>query len=120
MLTREEENFLAYWSKQRGSKMPFVWKASLGLPLGVLIMIGLGASIVAAIFHRKANAVLQNETSLIIVVLLAGLGIVFFITYFSAQHKWEMNELYYQELLKKKEAMDMQQPDKNLGLNQTK
>ena len=39
---------------------------------------------------------------MIITVMIAGLGIVFFITYFTAQHKWDQNELHYQELLKKK------------------
>jgi hypothetical protein len=105
---KEDEDFLKYWSAQRLSKMPFFRKASLGLPLAVFIVIGLAASIVAAMFHRKAAPVLKNETSLIIVVMLAGLGIVVFITYFSAQHKWEQNELYYQELLKKKEEESMQ------------
>jgi hypothetical protein len=108
MLKKEDEDFIRYWSQQRLRKMSFFWKASLGLPLGVLIVIGLGVSMVAAMFHRKANPILQNESSLVIVVMLAGLGIVFFITYFSAQHKKDLNELHYQELLKKKEEESKQ------------
>jgi hypothetical protein len=38
--------------------------------------------------------------------MIAGLIIVFFITYFTGQHKWDQNELHYQELLKKKQQQD--------------
>lgn len=79
---------------------------SAGLPLGVFIFVGLTASLIAAWYHRKANPILQNYASLVITVLIAGLGIVFFITYFYAQHKWDQNELHYQELLEKKRKQD--------------
>ena len=39
----------------------------------------------------------------IIVVLIAGLAIVVFITLFSAHHKWDQNELHYQELMAREE-----------------
>jgi hypothetical protein len=106
MLTRDEENFLKYWSEERLKKKPFFGMASLGLRLGVFIVIGLAASLIAASYHRKANPILQNYASLIIMVMIAGLGIVFFITYFTGQHKWDQNELHYQELLRKKEPGD--------------
>jgi hypothetical protein len=63
----------------------------------------LAASLFAAKFSRKANPVLANDPSMIITVLIAGIAIVFFITYFTGQHKWDQNELHYQELLKKKQ-----------------
>ena len=109
MLTKEDENFLKYWSEQRHTKKPFFGMASVGLRLGVFIAIGLALSLVAARYSRKANPVLENYTSLIITVMIAGLGIVFFITWFGAQHKWDQNELHYQELLKKKEQQDEMQ-----------
>jgi hypothetical protein len=59
-------------------------------------------ALVAARYSRKANPVLENHSSLIITVMIAGIGNVFFITYFMGQHKWDQNELHYQELLKKK------------------
>ena len=80
--------------------------ASVGLRLGVFIAIGLALALVAARFSRKANPVLENFSSLIITVMIAGIGIVFFITYFTGQHKWDQNELHYQELLKKKAKAD--------------
>jgi hypothetical protein len=106
MLTKEDEDFLKYWSQQRGRKKPFFGMASVGLRLGVLIALGLAAGLVAARFSRKANPVLENDSSLIITVMIAGLVIVFFITYFTGQHKWDQNELHYQELLKKKQQQD--------------
>ena len=83
--------------------------ASVGFRWGVLIVIGLAASLFAAKFSRKANPVLENDASLIITVMIAGLAIVFFITYFTAQHKQDQNEMHYQELLRKKEQRDEMQ-----------
>jgi hypothetical protein len=111
MLTKEDENFLKYWSEQRTKKMPFFGMASVGFRWGVLIVVGLAASLFAARFSRKANPVLENDGSIIITVMIAGLAIVFFITYFTAQHKRDQNELHYQELLRKKRRQDeMQHP----------
>lgn len=106
MLTKEDENFLKYWSAERLRKRPFFGMASVGLRLGVFIAIGLALSLVAARYSRKANPVLENYSSLIVTVIIAGIGIVFFITYFTGQHKWDQNELHYQELLKKKSETD--------------
>jgi Ni/Fe-hydrogenase subunit HybB-like protein len=109
MLTKEDEEFLKYWSEQRQKKKPFFGMASVGLRLGVFIAIGIALSLVAATYSRKANPVLENYTSLIITIIIAGLGIVLFITYFTGQHKWDQNELHYQELLRKKEQQDYMQ-----------
>ena len=112
MLTKEDENFIRYWSDQRQRKKQFLRKTSFGLPLGVFILLSLMVSMLSG-WYQKADMVLHEYTSLIIVVLIAGLGIVFFITFFAAQHKWDMNELHYQELLRKKEEQEeMQQADK--------
>ncbi|MGZ3844833.1 MAG: hypothetical protein ACXVBH_02190 [Flavisolibacter sp.] len=111
MLTNEDEKFLEYWSKHRQKKKPFFGMASVGLRLGVFIAIGLALSLVAANFSRKANPVLENDTSLVITVIVAGLGIVLFITYFTGQHKWDQNEMHYQELLYKKQQQELQQSD---------
>ena len=111
MLTNEDEKFLEYWSEHRKKKKPFFGMASVGLRLGMFIAIGLALSIVAATFSRKANPVLENDSSLVITVIVAGLGIVLFITYFTGQHKWDQNEMHYQELLYKKQQEEVQQSD---------
>jgi FtsH-binding integral membrane protein len=75
----------------------------------MFIAIGLALSLVAATYSRKANPVLENNSSLVITVIIAGLGIVLFITYFSGQHKWDQNEMHYQELLYKKQQEQVQE-----------
>ena len=102
MLTQEDEKFLRYWSDQRLRKKQFLSKTSIGLPLGVFIVLATMVSLFSG-WYQKADMVLHEYSSLIIIVLIAGLGIVVFITIFSAQHKWDQNELHYQELLKKKQ-----------------
>ena len=113
MLTQEDEKFLRYWSDQRLRKKQFLGKTSIGLPLGVFIVLATMVSLFSG-WYQKADMVLHEYSSLIIIVLIAGLGIVIFITIFSAQHKWDQNELHYQELLKKKqEDIDVNYPDIN-------
>jgi len=113
MLTQEDENFLHYWSNQRQRKKKFLSKTSIGLPLGVFIVLATMVSLLAG-WYPRANMILHEYSSLIIVIIIAGLGIVAFITIFSAQHKWDQNELHYNELLRKKQQdIDMQQPEKN-------
>jgi NhaP-type Na+/H+ or K+/H+ antiporter len=113
MLTQQDEDFLRYWSEQRQRKKQFLRKTSFGLPLGVFIVLGLMVSMLSG-WYEKADMVLHEYTSLIIVVLVAGVGIVAFITIFSAQHKWDLNELHYQELLRKKQKEEAaRHPDNN-------
>lgn len=101
MLTQEDENFLRYWADQRLRKKQFLSKTSIGLPMGVFVVLAIFVSVFTG-WYQKADMVLHEYSSLIIVILVAGLGIVVFFTIFSAQHKWDQNELHYQELLKKK------------------
>ena len=112
MLTPEDENFLQYWSGKRLRKRQFLSKTSIGLPLGVFMVLATMISLLAG-WYPRADMVLHEYSSLIIVILIAGVGIVAFITIFSAQHKWDQNELHYQELLKKKQEENrVQQVDK--------
>jgi ATP/ADP translocase len=113
-MTKPEEDFIRYWSGQRQRKKQFLRKFSIGLPLGVLIVVALMVNFLSG-WYEKADMVLRQNSSLIIVVLVAALGIVIFIVLFSAHHKWDQNELHYQELRKKKEeeAGSMQQADPN-------
>jgi len=113
MLTKQEEAFLRYWGEQRLKKKQFFRKFSIGLPLGVFIVLALMVNFLSG-WYEKADRSLRQHSSVIIVVLIAGLAIVVFITLFSIRHKWDQNELHYHELLRKKEASQpMQQPDQN-------
>ncbi|HEU0065373.1 MAG TPA: hypothetical protein VFQ58_10085 [Flavisolibacter sp.] len=101
MLSSEEEGFLRYWSDQRLRKKQFLRKFSIGLPIAVVIAGALIINLLSG-WYKKADMVLRSNSSILIVILIAIVGIVLFITIFSAHHKWDQNELHYQELLKKK------------------
>ena len=109
MLTQHDEDFIRYWSEQRQRKKQFLRKMSFGFPLGVFIVLATMISLFSGWF-QKADMVLHEYSSLIIVILIAGFGIVTFITIFSAQHRWDQNEFHYQELLQKKERDSNAQP----------
>lgn len=100
MLTEEENKFIEYWETQRLRKKQYLKKLSIGLPLGVLIASALLINFLSG-WYKKADMQLHGHSSVILVVLLAVIGIVIFITVFSARHKWEQNEMQYQEFLKK-------------------
>src|SRR3954467_3625565 len=96
-LAKEEEDFISYWSVQRLKKTQYLRKLSLGLPLAVLIVSALMVNFLSGWYH-EADKIIRSNSSVIIVVLIAIIAIVIFITIFSARHKWDLNELRYQEL----------------------
>jgi amino acid transporter len=100
MMTPEEEKFYLYWQDQRKRKKQFLRKLSIGMPLGVLIAGTLLVNLFSG-WYKKATMVLNSDPSLIIVILVALIGIVIFITIFSAYHRWDRNESLYQDLVKK-------------------
>ncbi len=100
MLTSEEEKFVTYWAQNRIKKKKSVWQYSIGLPLGVLVIVALFANIVTG-WHKRAAAVLQSNSSLVLVIVVAAVLIVVFVTLFSVRYKWEQHEQKYQELLLK-------------------
>jgi len=100
MLTSEEKRFLEYWKDQRNRKKQFLRKLSIGMPLGVLIAGTLLLNLFSG-WYKKATMVLNSDPSLILVILVALIAIVIFITIFSAYHKWDRNETLYQEIVRK-------------------
>jgi hypothetical protein len=102
ILTKQEEDFIRYWADQRTRKKQFMRKLSIGLPLGVLILVALLVNMLSG-WYQKADMLVHSNSSLILVVLIAGIAIIVFIAVFSVRHKWDQNELRYQELLFKKD-----------------
>ena len=100
MLTPDEKSFLAYWEANRDRKKRSIWQYSLGLPMGVLIILALFVNIIFG-WHKRASMIIRSNASIIIVVLIAAVGIVVFMSIFSARHQWDQNEQRYQELLDK-------------------
>ena len=101
MLTKEEQQFLDYWSVQRTKKRRI--GTGFGFPLAVLLVLGIFVSIITG-WHREAMAVLRSDPSTILVIVGAAIGIVVFITVFSMRYQWEQREQRYKELLVKKAA----------------
>ena len=108
MLTKHEEDFISYWSSQRQRKKQFLRKLSIGLPLAVIIVAALIINFLSG-WYVQADKEIRSNGSVIIVVLIAAIAIVVFITIFSARHKWDQNEQHYQELIQRKQADAMQQ-----------
>jgi flagellar basal body-associated protein FliL len=102
MLTKQDEDFIRYWSQQRMKKKQFLRKISIGLPLGVFLVAALMINFLSG-WYQKADMELHSDSSVIIVVLLAAVAIVVFIVLFSARLKWDQNEQHYLELTKKKD-----------------
>jgi uncharacterized membrane protein len=102
MLTAEEEKFLAYWQEQRQNKKGFLKKFSVGLPVLALIAVAFFINFLSGWFGR-ADKELRRHSSLIIVILIAVVAIVIFVTLFSLHHKWDRAEADYQSLLKRKQ-----------------
>jgi hypothetical protein len=102
MLSEQELQFIDFWEQNRLKKKKFLKQLYLGLPLAVLIISTILVNFFSG-WDKRAQAIIKKEPSIILVVLIAALIIVVFITIFSIRHKWEMNEQYYRELLAKKD-----------------
>lgn len=102
MLTDEEKRFLEYWEYNRGRKKRLMWRLAAGLPLGVFLALAIFINYFSGWYQRAAMEVNIN-TSGVLVVLIALIGIIVFVVVFSSRHRWEMNEQRYKELLAKKD-----------------
>lgn len=102
MLTPEEEKFVQYWQEQRQHKKKFLRNFSIALPALSLLAILFFINFLSG-WYGKADKELRRHSSLVIVILVAVIGIVVFVTIFSARQKWEQNEAEYEALLQKKE-----------------
>ncbi len=103
MLSKQDQDFLRYWEANRLKKKKFLRQFSVGLPLSVLIVAVLFVNILSG-WYKRADMVIRSNSSVIIVVIIAAIGIAVFMTIFSSKHKWEQNEQRYQELISKTKA----------------
>jgi len=103
MLTDEEKNFIMYWEKTRTRKKRLLWSLAAGLPLAVFLAAAIFVNMFTGIsvWFGRAASELNFNTSGVLVILIAILLIVVFVTVFTAKHKWDMNEQRYRELLAK-------------------
>lgn len=102
MLTKQEMDFISYWEENRLAKKKVLRQIYVGLPLAVILVITIFANLLSGWYSRAQMVMFRENSSLIIVLLIAALSIVVFIVIFSARHRWDMNEQRYRELLDKK------------------
>lgn len=101
MLTKEEQDFVTYWSVQRTKKRKAGF--NIGFPLGVAIVLGIFLSMVTG-WHKQATAALRSDSSTILVIVIAAAAIVVFMSVFAARYQWEQREQRYKELMAKQET----------------
>ena len=102
MLTKEEESFLNWWQQHREQQKKIRNRWFVGLPAGLL----LGLPVLLNVFAKWNKQVEVITGGQMIAVLIAILGIITFMAVFSIQHKWEMREQLYRELLQKKNTSE--------------
>lgn len=103
MLSAEEKAFVEYWEVNRLSKKRVLRQLYAGLPLAMILVVAIFANLFSGWYGRAQMALSRENSSMIIVLLVAALSIVVFVVIFSARHRWEQNELRYRELLHKAE-----------------
>lgn len=102
MLTTDEKKFIEYWEANRLRKKKVWRQLSVGLPMASLLVIAIAANFFSG-WYKRADMEIRADSSIVLVLLIAAILIVVFITVFSARHKWDMNEQHYRELLSRKE-----------------
>jgi membrane protein YdbS with pleckstrin-like domain len=101
MLTPDEEKFIEYWEANRLSRKKVLKQLYVGLPFAAFLVIAIVVNFLSG-WYKRADMEIRSNSSLILVVVIAGIAIVVFTTVFSVRHKWDMNEQLYRELLAKK------------------
>ena len=101
MLTPDEEKFIEYWEANRLSRKKVLKQLYVGLPFAALLVIAIIVNFLSG-WYKRADMEIRSNSSLVLVVVIAGIAIVVFTTVFSVRHKWDMNEQLYRELLAKK------------------
>ncbi|WP_018611455.1 hypothetical protein [Segetibacter koreensis] len=104
MLTEQEEKFLVYWENNKEKEKSFFRQISFGLPLGLLIGLGILLNFMSGWYTRAT--MVANSQSTPLVLIIAIIIIVFFCSIFYSRHRWEMNDQKYQELKIKKEIQN--------------
>lgn len=103
MLTEEEKKFMASWETERLRKKKLLRQLSVGLPLSVVLVVAIFVNFFSGWYKRADMEIRSNNSSQILVLVIAALLIVVFTTVFSVRHKWDLNEQRYQELQAKKD-----------------
>jgi hypothetical protein len=99
-MTKDEERFIEYWKQNRDREKKPYRALIVGLPLGLLIGIGVVVSLASG-WYERASMEAKSELNPF-VFIIAIVAIIVFICIFYQRYRWDMNEQHYKELLYKK------------------
>jgi len=102
MLNDQEKDFIAFWEANRLRQRKFIKYIQYGLPLGVAIGFGILVNLASG-WYKQASMIVNADPSLILVLLIALILIIVFISVFTVRHRWDLNEQRYRELLSRKD-----------------
>ena len=102
MLTPKEKQFVEYWQQNRDREKKLFRQLLIGLPAGMLLAIGIVASLVTARWYERADMIANTELNPN-VLIIAILAIIVFVAIFYKKYQWEQKEQWYKELMSKKE-----------------
>ena len=105
MLTPKEEEFILYWQQNRDREKKLFRQLLIGLPSGMLLAIGIVASVVTGQWYQRADMVANSELNPN-VLIIAVLAIVVFVAIFYKKFQWDQKEQLYKELLSKKQKQE--------------
>ena len=108
-LNEEEERFIGFWEANRVRKKNVMRQLAVGLPLSVVLVVAIFVNFFSG-WYKRADMEIRSSTSLVLVLMIAAILIVVFMTIFSGKHKWDINEQRYRELVAKREASDPNSP----------
>ena len=109
MLSKNDEDFLQYWEKNRDREKKLLRQIFIGLPLGLLISGGIVLSLDLG-WYTRANMVANSEMNPYILIIAVA-AIAVFTAIFYKKYKWDMNEQHYRELLFKKQQQQKAQTE---------
>lgn len=102
MLSKEENDFIQYWEKNRLRQKKLLRQFLVGIPLGLLFVIPTVISLRSGWYKRaemEANSADFNPMVLFVALLL----IVGFTAIFYQRWKWDQYEQRYRELLARRD-----------------
>jgi membrane protein YdbS with pleckstrin-like domain len=102
MLTKDERDFIDYWEHNRLRKRKILKQLSVGLPLGVVLVVAIFINFFSG-WYKRAQMIINTDPSTIVILIIASILIVIFVVVFSARHRWDLNEQHYRELLARDE-----------------
>ena len=107
MLSKEENDFIQYWEKNRLRQKKLVRQFLVGIPLGLLIVIPTVISFTSGWYKRaamEANSADFNPMVLFVALLL----IVGFTAIFYQRWRWDQYEQRYRELVARRDRVSGQ------------